>query len=83
MFNVGASIRMIDHQTSRYGGNPQLLAIREELQSALDDYDKQLKTKYEVRHYPLRNLVAMNLSSLLVAIEYSKKTSVRPQLYPN
>jgi len=83
MFNVGASIRMIDHQTSRYGGNPQLSAIREELQSALDDYDKQLKTKYEVRHYPLRNLVAMNLSSLLVAIEYSKKTSVRPQLYPN
>jgi hypothetical protein len=65
----------------KHGNNSRLAAIREKLQATLDDYNRQQETKYDVRHYPLKNLVAMNLGSLFVAIEYAKKAAVRPELY--
>ena len=83
MFNIGAFVKMIDYQILKHGNNSSLAAIREKLQAILDDYNRQLETTYDVRHYPLGNLVTMNLSSLLIAIEYAKKTAVRPELYTN
>ena len=65
MFNVGAFIKMIDYHILKHGNNPSLAVIREKLQTTLDDYNRQLEIKYDVRHYPLKNLVAMNLGSLL------------------
>lgn len=82
MFNIGASIRMIDRELerSREGGS-KLRFIREKLQTESDQYSRDLDEKYDIRHYPLKNLVAMNLASLLVSIQYSKEISKPPEIF--
>ncbi len=82
MFNVGGALKMIELQLHTANENsPKLMQVREKLQVALEAYSNELNKKYDIRHYPLKNLVAMNLASLLVAIEYSKRTSEMPEIY--
>jgi len=82
MFNLGASIRMIDWQLARSNNDgPKLWTIRDDLQSEFEMYSSELNEKYDIRHYPLKNLVSVNLASLLVSIEYSKKLSDPPTIY--
>jgi len=74
MFNVGASLRMIDLQlSSNHENSSQLKQIREKLQAEFDEYSETLDQKYSIKHYPLQKLVRMNLGGLLHAIEYANK----------
>lgn len=84
LFNVGASIRMIDWESERnHKGELKLRLIREKLQTEFDQYSSELDAKYDIRHYPLKNLVAMNLASLLVSIQYCKGISQPPEIFLN
>jgi hypothetical protein len=72
MFNVGAAIRMIDAQTVKGPETKVLASAREDLSNALEVYNDALAKKYEIKHHPLKNLVAMNAASLIIAAEYAK-----------
>ena len=75
-FYIGGNIRMIDYQIKAKGSNAELKSAREKLQNKLDEYNDNLKSKYDCRHWPLKNLVAMNLGSILYSAEYAKNKTL-------
>jgi hypothetical protein len=72
MFYVGGAIRMIDYQIERKGGDDVLNSAKENLLSKLNEYNDVIKRKYDCRHWPMKNLVAMNLGSILYSAEYAR-----------
>jgi hypothetical protein len=73
LFNLGAMIRMLDHQLASKGsGDTVLKSCRNEAVSRLEEYDKDVKKKYDCKAFPIRNLIGMNLGSILYSAEYVK-----------
>jgi hypothetical protein len=77
MFHVGATIRLIDYQISKSGSSQELQNARDELNRAFDEYDKVLKSEYEVRHHSLQNLTRMNVASIFLAADYAAASGTR------
>ena len=82
MFNVGGALKMIELELSGANENSRkLMQVMEKFQMQFDAYSNELNKKYDIHHYPLKSLVAMNLASLLVAIEHSKRMNEMPEIY--
>jgi hypothetical protein len=69
---VSMMIRAIDAQLEVEGGDV-LRNAREELSRKMEELGHVFDSKYDCRHYPLRNLIAMNLGSVLYAADYAAK----------
>lgn len=73
MFDVGAMIRMLDHQLAqRSDGKSTLEACRSEVICKLEEWNRIAEKKYEYRSYQLRDLVAVCLGGILYSTEYVK-----------
>ena len=73
MFNLGAMIRMLGHQIAQKGdGRSTLESCKAEAMAKLEEWNRIVEEKYECKHHPLRNLVALNLGSILYSTEYVK-----------
>lgn len=71
---VSMMIRTIDTQIEAgHGANYALRNAREELSRNMEELRGVIDSKYECKHYPLRNLIAMNLGSILYAADYAAK----------
>jgi hypothetical protein len=79
LFNLGVMIRALDHELSHQGkGNAGLQTCRNDAMNKLEEWRKELNSKYDCRMHPIRNLVAMNLASTLYSAEYAKWKSQNP-----
>ncbi len=81
MFNLGAALRMVEHQVEKGGNKPQLSKARGALEEAISGYNDYLKADYKMIHHPLKNLVSMNMGSLLFAAEYAAERNTPPYLW--
>jgi hypothetical protein len=71
MLRLGPAIRMLDFQIQKMP-HSKLISAKEELMKQLAEYNSIVSAKYDIRHFPLRNLVRMNLGSILYAADYAK-----------
>jgi hypothetical protein len=81
MFNIGAEIRMIEHQLASSGGDSKLVAASNKLKGKLEEFNEVVTKRYDMRHFPLKNLVAMNLGSLLYSAEYAKSRTPKGKVW--
>jgi hypothetical protein len=82
MFSLGAMIRMFDRELVQKGGTLILESCRSESIRKLEEWNSIAEKKYNCKHFPIRNLVSMNLGAILYSAEYAKwkKRSVEPHL---
>ena len=77
MFYVGGLIRMIDHQLAQPGSrNAKLEAYRDEAVEKLEELNSFANRKYEIKAWPIKDLLGMNLGSILHSAEYVKLKKV-------
>jgi hypothetical protein len=81
MFNIGAEIRMIDQQLRSSGSDTKLVSARDKLRSKIEEFNDVVKRRYDLRHFPLRNLVTMNTGSLLYSADYAKTRSPNAKVW--
>lgn len=67
---ISMMMRTIDAQVE-HGTNSTLGDAREELSRRMEELRRVIDSKYEVKHYPLKNLIMMNLGSVLYAASYA------------
>lgn len=73
MFYIGGIIRMIDFQLAQSGAEKgKLKAYKEEAVDKLSELNNYVNNRYEVRTWPIKNLLGMNLGSILHSVEYVK-----------
>ena len=73
MFNLGAMIRMFDYQLSQHNNKKtELESYRNEANEKLEEWNNIVEKKYERKTVPLKNLICMNMGSILYSAEYVK-----------
>lgn len=73
IFYLGGMIRMLDYELSlERSAKATLQDCREEAASKLEEWNGVIEKKYECKAYPIKNLVGMNLGSILHSAEYVK-----------
>ena len=71
MVRLGPVIRMLEYQIQKVS-NAKLVSAKEALVKKLDEYNAIVLKKYNIRHFPLKNMVSMNLGSILYSADYAK-----------
>ena len=78
---VSMMIRAIDEQIKLQGSNSSLKASKEILSIRLEELKGTIESKYDCRHYPLRDLIRMNLGAVLYSADYASKRNAQFQMW--
>lgn len=72
LFTLGGIIRMLDYELSKESGKAELEALKDETLDKLQEWSTFNNKKYDCKAHPIRNLIRMNLGSILHSAEYVK-----------
>jgi len=72
MFNLGAMIRMFDYELARKGREATLESCKAQAESKLKEWNEFFEKKYDCKAYPIRDLIRINLGTILYSVEYAK-----------
>jgi hypothetical protein len=73
IFYLGGLIRMLDHEISHGSGSKgKLQEHKEQASGKLEEWNAIIGEKYDVKAWPIRDLLGMNLGSILHSALYAK-----------
>ena len=74
LFNLGGMIRMFDDQLAKQAQDRSTLeSYRSEAAEKLEEWNRTVGEKYDLKCYPIRDLVSVGLGSILYSAEYVKR----------
>jgi len=79
---VSMMIRAIDEQVKQQRGTDTILTkVREDLSVKFEELKQAINSKYDCKHYPLKNLIRMDLGSVLYSACYAIKRNASFQMW--